>query len=267
MKNKKTIAAVAGIVILALVLVLVLLMPHGVKLTAVKLPSSQTLTKGDTLTLTPTFETDKDAKPEQLAKALEKAGFTWQSSAPKTATVDDTGLVTAVDGGKAVITYAAADGSLKAEVEILVNVPVEKTEPDETKEKEDSKADAKPQGQDTAAQGTAAQEGSTAAQPQQGGSNTATQPQQDNGGTATKPQQGSNAPAPAPAPAPTPAPAPAPAPVPTPAPEPPAPPAPPEPAPAPEPPAPPVPEDSGHHHVSPPVEFNPDAGFDAGDLT
>lgn len=78
-------------------------------------PASATINKGATqqLTLvwTPTGATNKAAS--------------FATNAPAVATVSNTGLVSAVDGGDAVITVTTADGAKTATCAVKVNVPVD----------------------------------------------------------------------------------------------------------------------------------------------
>ncbi len=75
-----------------------------------------TVNKGDVFQLTATVS-PADAIATTVA---------WKSSNTKVATVDETGLVTAVDGGSAVITVTSTDDTnIKATCTVTVNVPVE----------------------------------------------------------------------------------------------------------------------------------------------
>lgn len=87
----------------------------NVPLTGVSLnKASAALNKGDTERLTVSFD-PADATNQSV---------TWESSNTSVATVDGSGLVTAVGGGSATITVTAAEGGKTATCAVTVTVPV-----------------------------------------------------------------------------------------------------------------------------------------------
>ena len=111
---------------LALAAVLALLLTAcGVEITSVGLPVQLRLEKGQTGPLTVEYCAGEDATEEEIAKAAEKLTLVWSSSDETVATVDQTGLVTAVGGGEAEITAAVEDGELSAVCAVRVAVPAE----------------------------------------------------------------------------------------------------------------------------------------------
>lgn len=82
-----------------------------IAVTGVKLNKTETtIVKGQSETLTATV-----APPNASNKSV-----TWESDHTEFATVDDTGKVTAVAAGAAVITVTTADGSKKATCNVTV---------------------------------------------------------------------------------------------------------------------------------------------------
>ena len=72
--------------------------------------SSENMDRGDTLTLTATVSPDDSTYPE----------VTWSSSDSSVATVDSSGVVTAISGGSAIITVTTNDGNHTATCNITV---------------------------------------------------------------------------------------------------------------------------------------------------
>ena len=97
----------------------------GVNITSVGLPSAATMNKGDTLQLEISYGTVNEAAADALAEAAGKLELTWTSSDEAVATVDETGLVTAVSAGTAQIQVSAADGDLSSSCTVTVVVPAE----------------------------------------------------------------------------------------------------------------------------------------------
>ena len=96
--------------ILALAAVLALLLTAcGVEITSVGLPAQLRLEKGQTGPLTVEYCAGEDATEEEIAKAAAKLTLVWSSSDETVATVDQTGLVTAVGGGEADPLLAATE--------------------------------------------------------------------------------------------------------------------------------------------------------------
>lgn len=96
-----------------------------VSINTVGLPESQVLNKGDTIQLMPEFGAEKTEDAEKIAKASEKLTLEWSSSDENVATVDATGLVTAVAAGEADITAKIADTEISATCTVTVEVPVD----------------------------------------------------------------------------------------------------------------------------------------------
>ena len=97
----------------------------GVDITAVGLPESMQLEKGETTQLTVDFGAQDGATEEAIAKAAEKLTLVWNSSDEAVATVDETGKVTAVGAGTAEITVALEEGNISSTCEVKVIVPAE----------------------------------------------------------------------------------------------------------------------------------------------
>lgn len=68
----------------------------SVNITAVNLSAHKLLNKGDTIQLTPAFASEKEKNREKVAAAAEALTLEWATSNESVATVDGTGLVTAV---------------------------------------------------------------------------------------------------------------------------------------------------------------------------
>lgn len=104
----------------------------GVDITSVGLPETKTLQKGETLQMEVNYGTENQAEAEAIAKAAEKLELVWKSSNEKVATVDETGLVTAVGAGSADITVSV--GELSSVCTVTVEVPAEGVSVPETLE-------------------------------------------------------------------------------------------------------------------------------------
>ena len=77
-------------------------------------PASATLTTvGETVTLAATISPDNATNKSVI----------WSSSNPDVATVSDTGVVTAVSNGQAIITVVTVDGGYSVSCDITVNIP------------------------------------------------------------------------------------------------------------------------------------------------
>ena len=96
-----------------------------VQIDSISLPESQLLNKGDTIQLMPEFGSEKTQDTEKIAAASEKLTLEWSSSDENAATVDATGLVTAVAAGEADITAKIADTEISATCTVTVEVPVD----------------------------------------------------------------------------------------------------------------------------------------------
>ena len=96
-----------------------------VSIDTVGLPESQVLNKGDAIQLMPEYGSEKTEDAEKIAKASEKLTLEWSSSDESVASVDATGLVTAVAAGEADITAKIADTEISASCTVKVEVPVD----------------------------------------------------------------------------------------------------------------------------------------------
>lgn len=125
-----------------------LLTACGPKVKGLSMTLAETLPIGDTALAKLTADYDKpEATDEDKAKAFEALGVTFTSSDETIATVDASGKVAAVAGGKATITATAGSISTAKDIEILVPLMgVETTKTLElVKNKTDNgKVDAKP---------------------------------------------------------------------------------------------------------------------------
>lgn len=92
----------------------------GVDITSVGLPTDIVLEKGETQQLNIEYGTDDKAEQEKIAEAASKLNLTWSSSDETVATVDETGLVTAVGAGEADVTVSVADANISSTTHIKV---------------------------------------------------------------------------------------------------------------------------------------------------
>lgn len=93
-----------------------------VKIDGMTLPESQILNKGDSIQLTPAFASEKEKNEDKIAKAAEKLTLEWATSDETVATVDETGLVTAVGAGEADITVRISEREITAVCAITVEI-------------------------------------------------------------------------------------------------------------------------------------------------
>lgn len=92
----------------------------GVDITSVGLPTDIVLEKGETQQLNIEYGTDDKAEQEKIAEAASKLNLTWSSSDEEVATVDETGLVTAVGAGEADVTVSVADANISSTTHVKV---------------------------------------------------------------------------------------------------------------------------------------------------
>lgn len=92
----------------------------GVDITSVGLPTDIVLEKGETQQLNIEYGTDDKAEQEKIAEAASKLNLTWISSDETVATVDETGLVTAVGAGEADVTVSVADANISSTTHVKV---------------------------------------------------------------------------------------------------------------------------------------------------
>lgn len=114
MKKKIAFAALAAA---ALALLLV---GCGVKITSVKLPTEIILEKGSEQQLEIAFGADAETDQDKISAAAEKLTVEWTSADEEVATVDDTGMVTAVGAGETDVTAAVPDKNLTATTHVKV---------------------------------------------------------------------------------------------------------------------------------------------------
>ena len=94
----------------------------SVKIDGMTLPESQILNKGDSIQLTPAFASEKEKNEDKIAKAAEKLTLEWATSDETVATVDETGLVTAVGAGEADITVKISEREITTVCAITVEI-------------------------------------------------------------------------------------------------------------------------------------------------
>lgn len=94
----------------------------GVEITSVELPSGAVLEQGETVQLEIQYLTGSEADPDDLAQAAGKLDLVWTSDDETVATVDDTGLVTAVGAGETSIRVTGEEGKLSASCPVTVVV-------------------------------------------------------------------------------------------------------------------------------------------------
>lgn len=92
----------------------------GVDITSVGLPTDIVLEKGETQQLNIEYGTNDKAEQEKIAEAASKLNLTWSSSDETVATVDETGLVTAVGAGEADVTVSVADANISSTTHVKV---------------------------------------------------------------------------------------------------------------------------------------------------
>lgn len=92
----------------------------GVDITSVGLPTDIVMEKGETQQLNIEYGTDDKAEQKKIAEAASKLNLTWTSSDEEVATVDETGLVTAVGAGEADITVSVSDANISSTTHVKV---------------------------------------------------------------------------------------------------------------------------------------------------
>lgn len=92
----------------------------GVDITSVGLPTNIVMEKGETQQLNIEYGTDDKAEQKKIAEAASKLNLTWTSSDEEVATVDETGLVTAVGAGEADITVSVSDANISSTTHVKV---------------------------------------------------------------------------------------------------------------------------------------------------
>lgn len=129
----KRIILIGGLALCCIALCCVVLTGCGAKVTGFEIALPESLPVGEASIAEINATYDKpEATDEQKAKALDALGVTFTSSDEAIATVDTSGKVTAVAGGKVIITATAKE--LSANKEIAVLVPLESVTAPETLE-------------------------------------------------------------------------------------------------------------------------------------
>lgn len=94
----------------------------GVDITSVGLPTDIVMEKGETQQLEIEYGTKDKAEQEKIAEAASKLKLEWTSSDEEVATVDETGLVTAVGAGEADITVSVAEVNISSTTHVKVAI-------------------------------------------------------------------------------------------------------------------------------------------------
>ena len=92
----------------------------GVDITSVGLPTDVVMEKGETQQLNIEYGAKDEATEEKISEAASKLKLEWSSSDEEVATVDETGLVTAVGAGETDITVSVADANISSSTHIRV---------------------------------------------------------------------------------------------------------------------------------------------------
>lgn len=104
----------------------------GVNINSVGLPTELTLDKGAAQLLAVEFGAEDEATEEKIAEAASKLTLVWTSSDEAVVTVDETGLVTAVDAGEADVTVSIKDGNIQSVCHVTVQIPLTALKVDES---------------------------------------------------------------------------------------------------------------------------------------
>lgn len=115
-------------VILSAVLALSLAACGGTRITEMSVEPEVTLEKGGEYQLKAIFQASKELDEVKMAEATAALELEWASSNEEVATVDESGLVTAVDVGEAEITVSVKDQELSATCKVTVENPVKDIE-------------------------------------------------------------------------------------------------------------------------------------------
>lgn len=115
-------------VILSAVLALSLAACGGTRITEMSVEPEVTLEKGGEYQLEAVFKASKELDEAKMAEATAALELEWVSSNEEVATVDESGLVTAVDVGEAEITVSVKDQELSATCKVTVENPVKDIE-------------------------------------------------------------------------------------------------------------------------------------------
>lgn len=115
-------------VILSAVLALSLAACGGTRITEMSVEPEVTLEKGGEYQLEAIFKASKELDEAKMAEATAALELEFVSSNEEVATVDESGLVTAVDMGEAEITVSVKDQELSATCKVTVENPVKDIE-------------------------------------------------------------------------------------------------------------------------------------------
>lgn len=115
-------------VILSAVLALSLAACGGTRITELSVEPEVTLEKGGEYQLEAVFKASKELDEAKMAEAAAALELEFVSSNEEVATVDENGLVTAVDVGEAEITVSVKDQELSAACKVTVENPVKDIE-------------------------------------------------------------------------------------------------------------------------------------------
>lgn len=92
----------------------------GVDITSIGLPTNIVMEKGEIQQLTIEYGAKDETTEEKINEAASKLKLEWTSSDETVATVDETGLVTAVGAGEADVTVSVADANISSTTHIKV---------------------------------------------------------------------------------------------------------------------------------------------------
>ena len=92
----------------------------GVDITSIGLPTNIVMEKGEIQQLTIEYGAKDETTEEKINEAASKLKLEWTSSDEEVATVDETGLVTAVGAGDADITVSVSDANISSTTHVKV---------------------------------------------------------------------------------------------------------------------------------------------------
>ena len=92
----------------------------GVDITSIGLPTNIVMEKGEIQQLTIEYGAKDETTEEKINEAASKLKLEWTSSDEEVATVDETGLVTAVGAGEADITVSVSDANISSTTHVKV---------------------------------------------------------------------------------------------------------------------------------------------------
>lgn len=92
----------------------------GVDITSIGLPTNIVMEKGEIQQLTIEYGAKDETTEEKINEAASKLKLEWTSSDKEVATVDETGLVTAVGAGEADVTVSVSDANISSTTHVKV---------------------------------------------------------------------------------------------------------------------------------------------------